>query len=77
MRSSPRVRFQHIPIDLTRLGTQKDSDNCSFLSILRSSTGEEYSPLHGAEPPRVIKVMAQILLCRLWYVLARREEIRV
>ena len=41
------MRFQHTPINLTRLGTKKDSDNESFLSILVSSTDEEYRLLHG------------------------------
>ena len=45
-RSSLWVRFQHTPIDFTRPRTKKDSDNESFLSILRSSSDEEYRPLH-------------------------------
>ena len=53
--SSLRVRFQHIPIDLTRAagsGLQNDSDNESFLSILGSSSDEEYRPLHGNRTPQ-------------------------
>ena len=54
-RSSLRVRFQHTPIDLTRAtgsGSQKDSENESFLSILGSSDDEEYRPLHGNRTPQ-------------------------
>ena len=54
-RSSLRVGFQHTPIDLTRAtgsGSQKDSDNESFLSILGSSDDEEYRPLHGNRTPQ-------------------------
>ena len=49
-RSSLRVRFRHIPIDLTkatRFGSQKDSENESFLSTLGSSDDGEYRSLHG------------------------------
>ena len=54
-RSSLRVRFRHIPIDLTRAtgsGSQKDSENESFLSILGSSDDDEYRPLHGNRTPQ-------------------------
>ena len=45
--------FQHTPTDLARLGAKKDSDNESFLSILESSSNEEYRPLHGNQTPKV------------------------
>ena len=54
-RSSLRVRFQHTPIDLTRAtgsGSQKNSENESFLSILGSSDDDEYRPLHGNRTPQ-------------------------
>ena len=47
------MRFQHTFIDLTRLGTKKGSDNESFLSILESSSNEEYRPLYGNQTPKV------------------------
>ena len=36
----------------TRLGTIQDSDNEPFLLILRSSSDEEYRPLHGNRTPK-------------------------
>ena len=47
------MRFQHTPVDLTRLGIKKDSDNESFLPILVSSTDEEYrlQTLKGSGQP--------------------------
>ena len=54
-RSSLRVRFRHTPIGLTRTtrsGSQKDSENESFLSILGSSDDDEYRPLHGNRTPQ-------------------------
>ena len=46
------MRFQHTPIDLTRLRTKKVSDNKSFLSILGSSSDEDCRPLHGNQTPK-------------------------
>ena len=59
------VRFQRTPIHLTRLGTKKDSDNESFLSILRSSSDEEYRPCMGTWPRRAVgsPVIVWVLLC--------------
>ena len=54
-RSSLRVRFRHTPISLTRTtrsGSQKDSENESFLSILGSSDDDEYRLLHGNRTPQ-------------------------
>ena len=80
--SSLRVRFQHIPIDLTRAagsGSQNDTDNESFLSILGSSSDEEYRPLHGNRTPQGSGQHSnnRYSCAGLWYVLALKKKVRV
>ena len=50
--SSLRVRFQHTPIDRTRLGAKQVSGNEYFLSILGPSGEDDYRPLHGNQTPK-------------------------